>query len=63
MVPATQLNGLDTYGPPSGFVTLEGECVQPVEVPVKAWVVDDAGPDPASVSAFVNVREPAADPR
>ena len=63
VVPATQLNGLDTYGPSSGVETLEPVWVQPVEVPVRAWVVDDAGPDAASVSALVTVKEPAADPR
>ena len=63
VVPVTQLKALDTYGPSLGVETLEAVCVQPVEVPVKAWVVDDAGPDAASVSAFFSVKEPAADPR
>ena len=54
---------MDTYGPPAGVETVDGVWVQPVVVPPRAAVVLDAGPEPASITALVTRREPAAEPR
>src|SRR5680860_184089 len=63
VVPPAQLNTLETYGPSEGVDTVEGVWVQPVVVPPRAAVALDAGPEPASVTAFVRVNEPTATPR
>ena len=63
VVPAVQPNGLDTYGPPAGVDTVDGVCVQPDVLPPSAAVVLLAGPDPASATALVSRRLPAAVPR
>src|SRR4051812_10614920 len=63
LVPAVQLNGADTYGPPAGVETVDGGCAPPVGVPVRAAVLLLAGPDPASATALVSRRLPAATPR
>ena len=63
VVPEFQLKALDSYGPPAGDETVDAECDHPVLVPPSAPVADDAGPDSPSVTAFVSLNEPAAEPR
>ena len=63
VVPPLQLNAPETYGPPAGVVTVEPVNVQPVAVPARVANALDAGPELASVSAFVSVNEPAVEPR
>jgi len=41
---------------------VDGVWVHPVVVPVSTAVWLDAGPEPASVTAFVSVSEPTAEP-
>ena len=63
LVPAAQLNRFETYGPPAGVETVDGVWVQPVEVPPRAAVVLEAGPEPRSTTALLSRNEPAAVPR
>ena len=63
MVPAVQLKGLDTYGPPVGAETVEGVWVQPVLEPPSAAVALLAGPEPESATALASRRLPATAPR
>ena len=63
VVPAAQPKGLETYGPPAGVETVDGACVHPAVVPVSAAVLLLAGPEPASATALVSRRLPAAVPR
>ena len=62
-VPASQLNGAETNGPPAGVDTVDGVCDQPLDEPVRSAVVLEAGPEPESLTALVSVNEPAAMPR
>ena len=57
-VPCDQLNAFDSYGPAAGVEAVDGVCDQPLVVPPSAAVADDAGPDSASVTAFVSLNEP-----
>ncbi len=63
MVPAAQLKRLETNGPPAGVETVDGVWVQPVEVPPRAAVALEAGPEPRSTTALLSRSEPAAVPR
>ncbi len=63
VVPAVQSNALETKGPPAGVETEDGVWDQPVDVPVRAAVLLLAGPEPASATALVSRRLPAAVPR
>ena len=65
VVPCDQLNPLDSYGPPAGVETVDGLCDHPAVVPPSAAVAEDAGPDSASETAFVSLKEPppVAEPR
>jgi hypothetical protein len=62
-VPAFQLKVFESYGPPAGVETVDGVCVQPDVVPPSAAVEEEAGPEIASLTAFVSLNEPAATPR
>src|SRR5712692_1007567 len=41
-----------TYGPPAGVETVWVVCVQPPTVPPSAGKIEEAGPEPASATAF-----------
>ena len=56
--PSLQSNEFESYGPPGGVETVLGECDHPAVVPPSADVVLDAGPVPASVSAFLSLKVP-----
>src|SRR5690242_12763005 len=58
VVPCDQLKALESYGPPAGVDTVEGVCVQPLVVPPRAAVADEAGADTPSVTALVSLNEP-----
>ena len=62
VAPAVQLKEFETYGPPAGVDTVDGVWLQPVVAPPRAAVALDADPDPASLTALVSVKEPAAAP-
>ena len=63
LVPAFQLNVLESYGPPAGVETVDAVCDQPLVVPPSAAVALEAGADSASDTAFVSLKLPAAEPR
>jgi hypothetical protein len=63
VLPAFQLKVLESYGPLDGVETVDGVCDQPPVVPPSAAEADEAGPDSASVTVFVSLNEPAAEPR
>jgi hypothetical protein len=44
-------------------LTVEAVCVQPLVVPPRAAVVEDAGPDSPSVTVLRSLKLPAAEPR
>ena len=62
-VPAVQLNGPETYGPPDGDDTVEGVWDQPAASPPRAAVALEAEPEPEPLTALVSANEPAARPR
>ena len=63
VVPAFQAKLFDSNGPPPGDETVDDVCDQPLVVPPSAAVVEEAGPDSASLTVFVSLNEPAAAPR
>jgi hypothetical protein len=62
-LPVFQLKAFESYGPPEGVETVDGVCDQPPVVPPRALEAEEAGPDSASVTAFVSLKEPATEPR
>src|SRR4051794_18053077 len=52
-----------TYGPPAGALTVWVVCVQVPTVPPSTGKTEEAGPDPASETAFCSWKLPAAVPR
>ena len=63
VLPALQPKVLESYGPLEGVETVDGVCDQPPVVPPSAAEADEAGPDSPSVTPFVSLNEPAAEPR
>src|SRR5512133_1347703 len=63
LVPAFQLKVFESYGPPAGVETVDGVCDQPLVVPPRADVADEAGPDSVSPTALCSLKLPAAAPR
>src|SRR5436190_10203764 len=52
-----------TYGPPAGALTVWVVCVQVPTVPPRAGKIEDAGPEPESLTVFWSWKLPAAEPR
>ena len=63
VVPALQEKRFESYGPPAGVEIVPAVCVQPVDVPPSALVVEEAGPEPPSATVFRTRSCPAAAPR
>src|SRR6476620_10763287 len=52
-----------TYGPPAGVLMVWVVCVQVPTVPPSTGKTDEAGPEPATETAFCSCKLPAAVPR